>query len=90
MLTCQEVTAKASAMLDGELGFRDRIAVRGHLLMCVNCRRFAKQFSSLVGSMALRSEAQAQSTSLEYVDRVMQSLESAQAPFSDPRGPDRE
>ncbi len=54
MLTCQEVTAKASLMVDGELGFRERIALRVHLMMCVNCRRFARQFKALVTSMASR------------------------------------
>ncbi len=54
MLTCQEVTAKASLMVDGELGFRERIAMRMHLMMCVNCRRFARQFEALVSSMASR------------------------------------
>ena len=71
MLTCQEATAKASLMVDGELGFRDRIAVLMHLMMCANCRLFARQFKALVSSMV--------------VDRVMLSLESAKAPFSDPR-----
>ncbi len=105
MLTCQEVTAKASLMVDGELGFRERMGVLMHLMTCANCRRFARQLKALVSSMASRrgdyrrlelqlgpssNRLESEAISSEFVDRVMRSLESAQAPFSDSRGPDRE
>ncbi len=72
MLTCQEVTAIASLMVDGELGFRERIAVRMHLMMCVNCQRFARQFEALVSSMASRNRLKSEAIVSEFVDRVMQ------------------
>ena len=90
MLTCQEVTAKASLMVDGELGFRERIALRMHLMMCVNCRRFARQFEALVASMASRDRSESEVFSPEFIDRVMQSHDSARASSSSPRGPDNE
>ncbi len=106
MLTCQEVTAKASLMVDGELGFRERMGVLMHLMTCANCRRFTRQFKALVFSMASRrgdlqtrlqlqlgppgNRLESEAISSEFVNRVMRSLESAQAPFSDSRGPDRE
>ncbi len=90
MLTCQEVTAKASLMVDGELGFRERIAVRMHLMMCVNCRRFARQFQALVSSMASRNRLTAETIAPEFVDRVVQSLYTARESSSIPPGRDGE
>ena len=90
MLTCQEVTAKASLMVDGELGFRERIAVRMHLMMCGNCRRFARQFEALVSSMASRNRLESEVFSPEFIDRVMQSHDSARASSSSPPGRDNE
>lgn len=43
MLTCKELVARSSDLLDDQLGFRERLAVRRHLLLCRNCRRFIKQ-----------------------------------------------
>ena len=77
MLTCQEVTAKASLMVDGELGFRERIALRMHLMMCANCRRFARQFKALVASMASHNRLESEAISSEFVDRVMRSIDNA-------------
>ncbi len=88
MVTCQEVTAKASLMVDVELGFRERIAVRMHLMMCVNCLRFARQFQALVSSMASRSRLASETIVPEFVDRVMQSLYGARESSSIPPGRD--
>ncbi len=90
MLTCQEVTAKASLMVDGELGFRERLALRMHLMMCANCRRFARQFKALVASMASRNRLESEAFPPEFIDRVMQSHDSARASSSGPRGRDNE
>tara|TARA_Y100001972_G_C7563853_1_gene283128 strand:+ start:286 stop:519 length:234 start_codon:yes stop_codon:yes gene_type:complete len=43
MLTCKELVAHSSDFLDGQLTLRQRIAVRAHLAMCGNCRRFIRQ-----------------------------------------------
>ncbi len=43
MLTCKELVAHSSDFLDGQLTLRHRIAVRAHLAMCGNCRRFIRQ-----------------------------------------------
>ena len=77
MLTCQEVTAKASLMVDGELGFGERIGVFVHLMMCANCRRFARQFKALVTSMASRNRLESEAISPEFVDRVMRLIDDA-------------
>ena len=43
MLTCKELVAHSSDYLDGQLTLRQRLAVRAHLAMCANCRRFIRQ-----------------------------------------------
>ena len=71
MLTCQEVTAKSSQIIDGELGFRERFAVRLHLLMCVKCRLYYKQFKALVGSLSSGVKPEPEAPSTEFVRRVV-------------------
>ncbi|MFV2090175.1 MAG: zf-HC2 domain-containing protein [Pseudomonadales bacterium] len=77
MLTCQEVTAKASQKVDGELGFRDRIAVRAHLMMCVKCRLYFKQFKALVTSLSGGNHTEPEPPSPEFVQRVVSDLNAA-------------
>lgn len=43
MLSCKELVANSSDLLDGQLSLRQRVAVRMHLAMCYRCRRFIKQ-----------------------------------------------
>jgi predicted anti-sigma-YlaC factor YlaD len=68
------VTAKASAFLDSELGLRERLAIRLHLLMCVHCRRFRRQLQALVEAMSLRGQAEAEALPPELLDRIMTGL----------------
>ena len=75
MLTCEEVTAKASQKVDGELSFSDRIAVNVHLMMCVKCRLYYKQFKSLVASLSGGTRAEPAPPSTEFVKRVMTDID---------------
>lgn len=44
MLSCRELAHRhASDYLDGQLGWRQRVGVRYHLLICDHCRRFIAQ-----------------------------------------------
>lgn len=43
MLSCRELVINASDLLDGQLTFRQQLAVRGHLAICWKCRRFIRQ-----------------------------------------------
>lgn len=43
MLTCKDVSDRASALIDGELGAWDRLQVWVHLAMCADCTRFVDQ-----------------------------------------------
>ncbi len=40
MLNCREVAEQASQALDKPQGFMARLAMRFHLFMCVDCRRY--------------------------------------------------
>jgi hypothetical protein len=42
MLSCREVTERASDYLDRALPLRQRLAVRLHLFMCQHCRRYLR------------------------------------------------
>ena len=47
MLSCRRATALASASLDRPLTWRERAALRTHLLICSHCRRAVRQFGRL-------------------------------------------
>jgi len=79
MLTCREVTAKASALLDSELGFRERLPIWLHLWICVHCRRFRRQLRMLVAGMGITSRTGPKEMPPELVERVMTALERARS-----------
>jgi anti-sigma factor ChrR (cupin superfamily) len=82
MLTCRDATDLASDHVDGELGLRDRLSLRSHLLLCRHCRRFHRQFRLLVGSLRHRHYGVAVPEA--FVDRVLGRLEA-----DPPAGPQR-
>ena len=43
MLKCREVAARASRLIDGELGPWQRLRMELHLAMCRGCRYFVEQ-----------------------------------------------
>lgn len=59
MLSCQSASRLVSQSLDRPLNWQEKLALRFHLAMCRNCRRFAKQLKLLQGAvkaMMLRIE----------------------------------
>jgi predicted anti-sigma-YlaC factor YlaD len=57
MLTCRElVQTLATDYLDVQLTWRERAAVRFHLLICNHCRRFMRQMALVRSLLARRSE----------------------------------
>ncbi|MDF1629801.1 MAG: zf-HC2 domain-containing protein [Alcanivoracaceae bacterium] len=70
MLRCRDVPAEAEVLLDGELGFGRRVALRFHLFMCGNCRRYLSQLRLLLGAVP-QMHGQA---SDEEVDQVLERL----------------
>jgi anti-sigma factor RsiW len=43
MLSCKDVAARSSALIDGELSVWTVLQLRMHLAMCKGCRRFVDQ-----------------------------------------------
>lgn len=46
MLTCREMSELGSAIIDGQLNLRTRMAVFMHLRLCTNCRRYIRQLKT--------------------------------------------
>lgn len=74
MLSCREVTARASALIDHELSWSKRLQIRIHLAMCGHCSRFVGQLRLL--RAALRQRARTAGTPLadEQVERILGTL----------------
>jgi hypothetical protein len=51
MLNCKQTSLLVSQSLDRPLTWRERWAVRIHLLICVYCRRFKQQLKWIRGYM---------------------------------------
>lgn len=47
MLDCKHTSQLVSRSLDKKLTFRERLAVKMHLMMCKYCRRFEKQLHAI-------------------------------------------
>jgi len=47
MTTCKETTELASRAMDERLSCGDRMAMRMHLAICKNCRRFNQQIQDM-------------------------------------------
>ncbi len=47
MLTCKDASRLASEKLDRALSLRERLSLRMHLWMCVNCHRFERQIGMI-------------------------------------------
>jgi hypothetical protein len=56
-LHCEEASVLASRELDEPLGLAERLAVRGHTLVCRSCRRFRRQLQFLRAALNRRDAA---------------------------------
>jgi len=71
MLSCKEVTKQADQLLDGSLSLRQRFAMRFHLFICRDCRRYLSQLKALLGAIPfMHSKA-----SDEEVNKVMDCID---------------
>lgn len=78
MLSCEQVTGKLSAQIDGELPLREWAALRFHQFLCSDCKAAATNMRSLVASLRNRLPvviAAEEAPNDAYVERVMQALE---------------
>jgi predicted anti-sigma-YlaC factor YlaD len=51
MLSCREITERASDLLDGTLPWRVRVEIRLHLMMCRFCREYVRQMELLLRTL---------------------------------------
>lgn len=71
MLRCRDIAHEADALVAGELGWRRRVALRIHLLLCPPCEVFLRQYLRMVellrqqGNNASESEVAAVMTALQ-------------------------
>ncbi len=63
MLSCKDLVALSSDLLDARLSLRQRVSVRLHLAMCYRCRRFIRQMR--LSQAVLRQLPQGQSAELD-------------------------
>lgn len=75
MLTCKQLVEHASDFLDARLSLRERLSVRVHLALCVNCRRFIRQMK--VSQAVLR---QLPDAAIPELDVLLAKLAQAQDP----------
>jgi len=72
MISCQELsTAIASDKLEGA-GWRQRLGIRFHLMICKHCRCYARQMKALGGVMrrlAGKDERACQDLEQKIIDR---------------------
>lgn len=79
MLTCKDATRLVSESQERTLGFRERWALRVHLWMCDNCRRFERQIRLLRKAMRImvhRSDSESPAVELpaEARERIRKAI----------------
>lgn len=77
MLKCQDVLARGSAYLDGEIGLGERLSVKSHLLICRHCRAYLQKLSLTVATVAELSPPEVGD---DVVGRVLERLGQAGPP----------
>jgi|TARA_R110000822_G_scaffold92723_2_gene213797 predicted anti-sigma-YlaC factor YlaD len=77
MLSCRELVINASDLLDGQLTFRQHLAVRGHLAICWKCRRFIRQLR--VSQRVLRAMPEDPIPELDYLAQQLANLQREQS-----------
>lgn len=53
MLKCRDVPQQTTSLLAGQLDWRQRLALRLHLLICGHCRRYVRQLRRLLAGLPL-------------------------------------
>ncbi len=76
MLTCQQISERASEYIDGGMSLGQRIPFRFHLMMCQHCQRFVKNVnSSIVMMQRLRRVPEGRPEQLEAVKKRIRDLD---------------
>lgn len=51
MLTCRQMSERASDIVDGHASWRERLSARLHVVMCVHCRRYFRQLRLVIATL---------------------------------------
>ena len=85
MLNCKDVTRKIASGEFREVGWRERLSVRFHLLLCRLCRRYAAQLRAIgAATRALCGPPAQDPSTLERLER--QILERSRRGAQNPNG----
>jgi predicted anti-sigma-YlaC factor YlaD len=76
MLRCNEVAAIVGSGELDEAGWRRRLSVRLHLMMCRHCRRYARQIAAL-GELTRKLVGREAETRDELERRILESIPSS-------------
>lgn len=71
MLKCKDIPEHASDYVERTLDRRTRAMFRLHLLLCRHCRRFVRQFRTLLGAFGRKRPP---ALSEERVERIVKAL----------------
>ena len=73
MLSCKDVSETVTDHLEGSTSFRDRVALRFHLLICKHCRRFYQQFQ-IAGGVSGRLGDEVSEPTDDEIDALVRKL----------------
>lgn len=74
MITCKQVTDRASDYVDTPPGLMSRISLRIHLIMCKHCRRYLHQLR--ISSRASAEIGKPEPPGDDEIDRLVERLKS--------------
>lgn len=69
MLSCKEITRRATEAAEGQLSFGARLGFRLHLAICAHCRRYLRQLGLTV---AVLTRMPPKAPSAETVSAVLE------------------
>lgn len=74
MLKCKDVVEKADALVDGSpLTWRERLAMRLHLLICHHCRRYVRQLRALLNNLPRNPDSLDDARTRDVLERLHKS-----------------
>lgn len=71
MRSCKEINQNVDAHLDGELSLMQRVELRLHMLMCVDCRRYIRQLKNSVTAFRSIEKAKCSDEQLDSLLNVL-------------------
>lgn len=80
MLSCKDVTERATAIVDGDLGVWKTLQVRLHLAMCKGCSAFIDQMRTTRALIETAPEAADETGDAARIDTILATLHDTKRP----------